>query len=233
MIHVQHSLADHPIRLGIVRAEGVTVSQYPGDFEKQLKTLLEQRRLPLTDAEEERRKQVRDMLRIGRYKPTGRGKPASEYLLRAAREGKFPRINAVVDVNNYISLKYLLPVSLWDLDKSWTRSFVFRLGKAGESFVFNEAGQTISVEDLVVGCRVLPNSPDFGEPIVNPVKDALATKTDAETRRVAAAIYAPATFVSESELRGICQEFAQWLEGAGSAVEVAWTVLEPRETRIC
>ncbi len=34
--------------------------------------------------EEETRRAVRDLLRHGGYKPTGRGKPASEYLVRAA-----------------------------------------------------------------------------------------------------------------------------------------------------
>ena len=33
---------------------------------------------------------VRDLLRFGAYKPTGRGKPASEYLLNAAAEGTVP-----------------------------------------------------------------------------------------------------------------------------------------------
>ena len=43
-----------------------------------------------------RRASVRDMLRFGAYKPTGRGKPASEYLLNAAAEGHFPFISAAV-----------------------------------------------------------------------------------------------------------------------------------------
>ena len=37
------------------------------------------------------RQEVRDLLRHGGHKPTGRGKPSSEYLVRAAGEGKVPR----------------------------------------------------------------------------------------------------------------------------------------------
>ena len=37
---------------------------------------------------EEVRVATRDLLRHGGYKPTGRGKPASEYLVRAVGEGK-------------------------------------------------------------------------------------------------------------------------------------------------
>ena len=55
---------------------------------------------------------VRDMLRHGGYKPTGRGKPASEYLVRAVGEGKLASINAAVDVCNVVSLHSGLPVRL-------------------------------------------------------------------------------------------------------------------------
>src|SRR5262245_65981101 len=44
--------------------------------------------------------EVRDMLRHGKYKPTGRGKPASEYILRADDENSLPRINNCVEINN-------------------------------------------------------------------------------------------------------------------------------------
>src|SRR5215207_5167580 len=46
------------------------------------------------------RADVRDMLRHGGYKPTGRGKPASEHLLRAATEGHLGAINVAVDACN-------------------------------------------------------------------------------------------------------------------------------------
>src|SRR5687767_9011765 len=50
------------------------------------------------------RQSVRDLLRSGGYKPTGRSKPASEYLVRAAEQGALRSINAAVDVCNAVSL---------------------------------------------------------------------------------------------------------------------------------
>src|SRR5271155_1948310 len=47
---------------------------------------------------------VRDLLRHGGYKPTGRGKPSSEYLIRAVAEGALGAINAAVDACNAVSL---------------------------------------------------------------------------------------------------------------------------------
>ena len=47
---------------------------------------------------------VRGLLRHGGFKPSGRSKPASEYLIGAVLEGRFPRINAGVDACNVVSL---------------------------------------------------------------------------------------------------------------------------------
>ena len=44
------------------------------------------------------------MMRHGGYKPTGRGKPASEYLVKAAGNGKLGAINLAVDSCNVVSL---------------------------------------------------------------------------------------------------------------------------------
>src|SRR5882672_10713382 len=48
---------------------------------------------------------IRDLLRVGGYKPAGRGKPASEYLAQAAERGEFPRISHIVDALNLVSLE--------------------------------------------------------------------------------------------------------------------------------
>ena len=231
MIHVHHDLPRADAVLGLVRAEGLEAGHYPPDFDARLAALLTARRAPLVEAEDARRRAARDLLRNGRYKPTGRGKPASEYLLRtAAPDGPaFPRINAPVDVANYVSLQTLLPISLWDLDRAGTDRFRFRLGRPGETYVFNTGGQQIDLEDLVLGAR-LDGEDGAGTPIVNPVKDSLATKTTPETRRVAACLYAPASALSTDELAAVCAAFAELLAACGPAVETAHALARPGET---
>ncbi len=179
------------------------------ELDKRLAALLDVRRNPLTEEEDELRKACRDMLRIGSYKPTGRGKPSSEYLLRSALEEDFPRINTVVDINNYVSLKYLVPISLWDTGKIEADSWLFRTGKPDESFVFNPSGQEIALEDLVTGFAVLNGKET---PILTPIKDCQQTKTDASTREVAAGIYYPAGWNGPPELQKVVDEFAELLE---------------------
>jgi DNA/RNA-binding domain of Phe-tRNA-synthetase-like protein len=131
--------------------------------------------------------EVRAMLRHGTYKPSGRGKPASEFLLHAALRGEFPLVNGAVDANNAISLTSGLPGSIFDADLTGPALFL-RHGLPGEAYVFNPSGQSIDLEDLVVVCRAGERS---WEPCGSPIKDSMTTKVRADTRNVIAVLYAP------------------------------------------
>jgi DNA/RNA-binding domain of Phe-tRNA-synthetase-like protein len=117
---------------------------------------------------------VRDLLRHGGFKPSGRSKPASEYLTAAVIEGRFPRINAGVDACNVVSLHSGLPISLVDLDRV-DGDLAIKIAPTGTSYVFNPSGQTIDVGGLV--CLY-----DAQGPTGTPVKDAQRTKTHDATR---------------------------------------------------
>ncbi len=134
--------------------------------------------------DEEIRGAVRDMLRFGGYKPTGRGKPASEYLVRAAGEGALGSINAAVDACNAVSLHTGLPISVVDLDRA-APPFRIAIAPPGASYVFNPTGQVIDLAGLV--CLF-----DAEGPCGNGVKDAQRTKTEPATTRTLSVVWAPA-----------------------------------------
>lgn len=133
---------------------------------------------------EETRAAVRDLLRHGGYKPTGRGKPSSEYLVRAAGDGVLGSINAAVDACNAVSLASGLPISVIDLDRA-RGALRVGIAAAGERYVFNASGQEIDVSGLL--CLF-----DAEGPCANAVKDAQRTKTGGETRRTLSLIWGPA-----------------------------------------
>ncbi len=219
--------------VGVVVVRAIDVAFASDRMDAALAQVTEERSAGLADRLERVRAEARNMLRNGVYKPTGRGKPASEYLLRAAGDPTaFPRVNWPVDVCNFISLKYLLPISIWDMDASGARRFVFRLGKPGEEYVFNTAGQTISLQDLAVGCRAGGSDDPDGIPIVNPVKDSMSTKTSDATRFVAAAVYGPVA-VADLGLDTTCAEFADWLAMSSDAAEPSYRLAMPGETVLC
>lgn len=122
---------------------------------------------------EEVRGAIRDLLRHGGYKPTGRGKPASEYLVRAAAEGKLGPINAAVDVGNAVSLHSGLPISVVDVDRLRAPVRV-DVAPPGARYVFNAAGQEIDLQGLL--CLF-----DAEGPCANAVKDSERTKTSDTT----------------------------------------------------
>ena len=136
--------------------------------------------------DEATRAAVRDLLRHGGYKPTGRGKPASEYLVRAATEGALGSINAAVDACNAVSLHSGFPISVVDLDRA-QRPFRIAIASAGASYVFNASGQEIDLAGLL--CLY-----DAAGPCANAVRDAQRTKTTADTRSTLSVIWGCAGF---------------------------------------
>ena len=167
----------------------------------------------------ERKASVRQMLRFGKYKPSGRSKPSSEYLLAAALEGNFPLVNGPVDVNNAVSLESGYPASIFDLDLCG-KELMIRRGVHGEAYVFNPSGQVIDLEDLLCVCR---KEGETWLPCGNPVKDAMATKTRDTTRHVAAVIYAPAAD-AVADLNIAAGRFASFLRTNCGAAESGWAV---------
>lgn len=193
----------------------------------------------------ERKAAVRDMLRHGAYKPAGRAKPSSEYLLAAALADDFPLVNGPVDANNAASLAFGYPASVFDLAKTGSLLRLSR-GRAGESYVFNPSGQEIDLEDLLLvrrprggpeGARdgAAPGSDAASagaagaageaadlaggewEACGNPVKDAAATKVFAACRDVVAVVYAPMA-EPPGDLEACAALFARLLsEGCGAA----------------
>lgn len=216
-MHSIRNKVDEKVTLGIIWADAVDVQKYHTELETRLSQLLAIRMKSLTESEENFRKACRDMLRNGSYKPTGRGKPASEYLLREAMQGNFPRINTLVDINNYISLKYSVPISLWDRQKINSESCIFRPGNEGESFIFNLTGQTIQLRDLVTGFAVCEGKE---VPIITPIKDSQLTKTDVSTSEIGVAIYYPAVWNGVPSMGEIMDEFSGLLSRVSDNLQI-------------
>jgi DNA/RNA-binding domain of Phe-tRNA-synthetase-like protein len=124
---------------------------------------------------------IRDALRQRGFKPTGRSKPSSEYLLRARGDGSLRAINAAVDTCNAVSLHSGLPISVVDLDLL-RPPLSIRIGHTAESYVFNPTGQSIELAGLPCLC-------DADGPTANAVKDAQRTKTSPSTRATLSLIW--------------------------------------------
>ena len=214
MTHAHLAVEPHPLlALGAFTAElAEPLGAHPSPPE--LAALLDATAdapLAPTDDPEGLRKAVRDLLRQGGYKPTGRGKPSSEYLARAAAEGELDSINLVVDACNAASLHGGLPISVVDLDLVVPP---LRVGLAAEGarYVFNRSGQEIRLDGLL-------SLIDAEGPCANAVKDAQRTKTHVGTTRVLALVWGTRAFESRTEQ--VTAFFRDRLEASGARIGTA------------
>jgi len=219
-IQLAPDMRPSPVDAVLVWAEGISSPSEVSDPPQLLKDRLA-KAADLGDQliSEERRKRVRQMLRFGKYRASGRGKPASEFLMRAAIEEAFPLINPPVDVNNAISLASGYPGSLFDAVACGPELFV-RRGVQEESYIFNASGQVIELADLLLVCRRV------GEgwiPCGNPVKDSQATKIGPETRDVLAVLYVPAGEPRDETVQW-AEAYADLLKSHCDADRVGWTI---------
>ncbi len=188
LVEIDVSLRPSPVSVGLIWAEGIQrpmVNDRAPEFLTE--TILQARKAGEEFISSQIRSSVRKMLRYGRYHASGRGKPASEFLLKAALRDEFPLVNGPVDVNNAISLASGLPGSIFDSDISGTQLLI-RRGHPGETYVFNNSGQLIDLQDLILVCY---KNEGKWEPCGNPVKDSMITKVTEKTKNVIGVVYCP------------------------------------------
>ena len=152
---------------------------------------------------------IRNLLRWGGFKPTGRSKPASEYLEKASQDGFLQPINAAVDACNAVSLHSGLPISVVDLDLAESP---YRLEVVAEkvSYIFNPSGQELDLKGLI--CLW-----DRHGPCGSPVKDSQRTKTHDGTRRTLCLLWGSVELPDRVEAaRELYQDL---LRGCGAEVE--------------
>ncbi len=152
---------------------------------------------------------VRDLLRVGGFKPSGRNKPASEYVQKAIPAGKLGAINLAVDACNAASFASALPISVVDLDRA-LGDLQVAIAPAGTAYVFNPSGQIISIGGLI--CLF-----DQQGPCANAVKDSQRTKTHPGTLRTLSVVWG--TSALPGRATRIAEAYRQALVDAGCTVE--------------
>jgi DNA/RNA-binding domain of Phe-tRNA-synthetase-like protein len=207
MVHVVKQLDDPRLVLGVVEVSRGAVRDSSQALIERAAVLAGQFLVEDYEVPELKRRAVRDLLKLGGFSPTGRNKPAHEFLIQDLRQrGAFNHINNVVDVNNVISLESLLPISIFDVDKLGG-DLVVRLGEPGEHYVFNPSGQELDVKHCIVCARAGGD----GAPVGTPVKDSLETKVFPGATHFLAVVYGTNDIYSTYAMLGYLQRFADLL----------------------
>ncbi len=144
-------------------------------------------------------------------------RPASEALARRALRGPLPTINSLVDLGNAISVKYLVPIGIYDLDKV-VGEMELRKAKEGEKFLPIGRGEVaLKGNELVL-------ADEEGVMHLFPYRDSRRTMVTLETRNALVAA-AGVPGVPEEEVRKAVEEILNFLVQRG--VEVGEVVRTP------
>jgi DNA/RNA-binding domain of Phe-tRNA-synthetase-like protein len=162
---------------------------------------------------------ARELYRSFHVDPT-HTRPSSEALLRRLLQGKpFPRILNAVDLCNFLSLQFLLPLGLYDAEKI-QGSVTLRLGLPSESYA--------GIRKEVVSLAGRPVLQDSLGPFGNPTSDSLRTSITISTKLLWLVIFAPGSY-PRATLEGHSQmareALARHLPEAGGVVETELEIL--------
>jgi DNA/RNA-binding domain of Phe-tRNA-synthetase-like protein len=186
-LHIDPEIAPL-LRLGIVRAEPVAVRAASPELEAEMQGLardLHGRHAGTPPGEVEGLRPARRLYRALGIDPT-QTRPSSEALFRrAAGDRPLPLVNNAVDVCNLCSLRFLLPIGMYDLGKI-DGDVSLRRGSDAESY------PGIRKDEVRLHGR--PVLCDAVGPFGNPTSDSLRTSVDQGTRGLWMVIFAPAAY---------------------------------------
>lgn len=216
------TLPPSSLRIGLVEARDVTVKPSSESYQARIAREVE----PFLSSDfiypDHMQKGIRSLLKTFGFHPSGRSRPASEFLFKDLQNrGGFNFINNVVDINNHISLCSHLPISVLDTDKSGCE-LCLRVGFDDESYVFNREGHELALKKLLVIARQGGDHAAIG----SPVKDSQATKVFAETKNIVFVVYTSSNITSEEELHTMLNGIGQLLKAEAGASSVTSQVLD-------
>jgi prolyl-tRNA synthetase len=129
--------------------------------------------------------QVRDMFSANGMSPS-KFKPSSEKLVRRVIKGEeIPLVNNLVDINNYLSLKYLVPVGVSKANILDFSSVEIRLGETKEKYE-GVAGKEVDADKKIVVS-------DKKGIFTAPTEESQKTAIDSNTKEALMILYFPSS----------------------------------------
>ena len=199
-LHLHESLHERisGVTFGMVTISGVTVREHDDKLWSQLEDVCQRRahEYSLDNLSEyPHMAAVRKLQKSFGFDPT-RYRPSSEALLRRVLKGQsLYQINTAVDVNNWCSVEFVLPMCVYDLHNVHGQAWV-RVGEPGEEYP-GIGRQTFQIANKVI---IADDNGIMG----STVSDSERTKVTTDTKDILLVIYAP----SEIE-HAVVENYAQ------------------------
>ena len=179
MVVIINEVRDKGVQVAYDVITGINNREYPPELEAEIRTAVEEARRTLSlDGLKDHPivRAYRDFYwRVLKIDPT-KQRPAQEALLRRVLRGEpLPRISPAVDAGNAASIKYIVPIGLYDLEKIKGDVLRIRMSRRGE--VFRPIGGTPFELDEQI---VLASDTQILH--VYPYRDSVDTKVEEATK---------------------------------------------------
>jgi DNA/RNA-binding domain of Phe-tRNA-synthetase-like protein len=170
-------------KIGIIHYKNITVSESPQMLKGRLRLFQESLYFDLENKNVTDLEGIREWRQL--FKTTGkdpnRYRPSVEALYRRiVKQNYIESVQSAIDVNNFFSLQYQIPIGIYDISKI-NGSVTVRVGHPGEEYV-GLNGRVNSVEKLIVSAD---EDGAFGSPFV----DSNRTPVTLETQDALQIIY--------------------------------------------
>ncbi len=107
-------------------------------------------------------------------------RPSQEALIRRVLRGEeLPKINPIVDIGNIVSIKYMVPIGIYDIDKIGNVDLILRYAREGEEFYPIGSGKKVLKSNQII----LATSDDRVIHVY-PYRDSELTKVTEDTRNI-------------------------------------------------
>ncbi|XQY92537.1 B3/4 domain-containing protein [Metabacillus sp. HB246100] len=166
------------VKVGVVTYKGITVGDSPQMLKGRLQLFQESLYFDFTD------KKITDIPAIQEwrklFKAAGtdpnRYRPSNEALFRRVQKQQFVgTVNSAVDMNNFLSLQYQIPLGIYDRNKVAGDRITISIGEEHASYTaINE--REISLSNKIVS---LDSKGPFGSPYVDSKRTSVTTATKA------------------------------------------------------
>ncbi|PLR75728.1 hypothetical protein CU633_19620 [Bacillus sp. V3-13] len=162
-------------KIGVIDYHGITVGDSPQMLKGRLQLFQESIFFDLENKNVTDLEGIKEWRQI--FKKTGtdpnRYRPSAEALYRRIKKQNYLNsVNSAIDVNNFCSLEYQVPIGIYDRDFLSGDISIRRGGKGEEYFGLN--GRSNSVENLIISAD--QNGP-FGSPFVDSARTAVSLET--------------------------------------------------------
>lgn len=181
-------------RLGFIEYEDIVVSELPKVAKGRMNLFTASLRLDYAEAGLAAIEGIKSWRQT--FKQLGidpsKYRPSSEALIkRVLQEKSVFGVNGAVDVNNFLSMKFVLPYGIYNADKVIGEKLICRLGVEGESYNGLNGRETTMTGKLLLADQHSP----FGSPIV----DSVRTSIDETAQHVIQVIFIHPDFPKEKE----------------------------------